>query len=46
VSARGALLRFDGVHDQPLPVHGEPGALFVPPSPQLVRPVGVLALDE
>jgi sugar lactone lactonase YvrE len=41
----GALLRFDSVHNRPLPAHGEPGALFVPPSPQLVRPIGVLALE-
>ncbi len=41
----GALLRFDGVSGKPLPAQGEPGAVFVAPSPQLVRPIGVLALD-
>lgn len=41
----GALMRFDGVHDRPAPAHGQPGALFVPPSPSLVRPIGVLVLD-
>lgn len=41
----GALMRFDGVHDRPAPAHGQPGALFVAPSPSLVRPIGVLVLD-
>ena len=41
----GALMRFDGVHDLPAPAHGQPGALFVAPSPSLVRPIGVLVLD-
>lgn len=41
----GAVLRFDGVSGRPLPAHGEPGAVFVAPSPRLVRPIGVLALD-
>jgi hypothetical protein len=41
----GARLRFDGVSDRPLPARGQPGALFVPPSPALARPIGVLVLE-
>jgi len=41
----GAVMRFDGVHDRPAPAHGQPRALFVAPSPALVRPIGILALD-
>jgi sugar lactone lactonase YvrE len=41
----GALLRFDGVRDRPLPSHGQPGALFVAPTPALVRPIGVLVVE-
>jgi hypothetical protein len=42
----GALLRFDGRDDRPLPRHGLPGALFVAPSSSLVRPIGVLVLEQ
>jgi len=41
----GALLRFDGVSGRPLPAHGESAAVFVAPSPLLVRPIGVLVLE-
>lgn len=41
----GAVLRFDGVRNRPLPANHQPGAVFVAPSPVLARPIGVLALD-
>lgn len=41
----GALMRFDAVHNRPLPGHHKPGALLVPPSSALVRPIGVLVVE-
>jgi sugar lactone lactonase YvrE len=38
---RGAILRFDGRTNAPLPSPGNTGAIFVPPSSELVRPVGI-----
>jgi hypothetical protein len=38
---RGAVLRFDGRANQPLPASGQSGALFVPPDDRLVRPIGI-----
>lgn len=38
----GALLRFDGQSNAPLPAEGKPGALFVEPTDRLVRPIGLL----
>jgi DNA-binding beta-propeller fold protein YncE len=38
----GALLRFNGQTNEPLPSEGKPGALFVEPTPRLVRPIGIL----
>ncbi|NTX33811.1 PEP-CTERM sorting domain-containing protein [Myxococcus sp. CA033] len=37
----GAVLRFDGRDDSPLPSPGNGGALLVPPSTDLLRPVGI-----
>jgi hypothetical protein len=38
----GAILRFNGQNNQPLPAQGKPGARFVDPTNRLVRPIGVL----
>lgn len=38
----GAVLRFDGTTGQPLPSAGNSGSLFVPPSNQLKRPIGIV----
>ncbi|WP_164016903.1 NHL repeat-containing protein [Pyxidicoccus trucidator] len=38
---RGALLRFDGRTNAPLPSSGNTGAVFVPPTGELVRPIGI-----
>jgi glucose/arabinose dehydrogenase len=38
----GAILRFNGQNNQPLPAQDKPGARFVDPTTQLVRPIGVL----
>ncbi|XXF79922.1 hypothetical protein P2318_09290 [Myxococcaceae bacterium GXIMD 01537] len=40
--APGALLRFNGQNNQPLPATGKSGALFVEPTRNLARPIGVL----
>ncbi|NMO17209.1 PEP-CTERM sorting domain-containing protein [Pyxidicoccus fallax] len=40
--SRGAILRFDGRTNTPLPSSGNTGAIFVPPTGELVRPVGIL----
>jgi DNA-binding beta-propeller fold protein YncE len=39
---RGALLRFNGQTNAPLPAEGKGGALFVEPTEQLVRPIFIL----
>ncbi|MCY1074409.1 hypothetical protein [Archangium lansingense] len=38
----GAVLRFNGRTNMPLPSHGNPGALFVLPTSTLVRPIGIV----
>ena len=38
---RGAILRFDGRTNAPLPSSGNTGAIFVPPTGELVRPIGI-----
>ncbi|MFP2930957.1 hypothetical protein ACLESO_38310 [Pyxidicoccus sp. 3LG] len=38
---RGAILRFDGRTNAPLPSSGNSGAIFVPPTTELVRPIGI-----
>ena len=38
---RGAILRFDGRTNAPLPSPGNTGAVFVPPTEALVRPIGI-----
>lgn len=38
----GAILRFNGQNNQPLPAQDKPGARFVDPTQQLVRPIGIL----
>ncbi|MFP2903879.1 hypothetical protein ACLESD_02160 [Pyxidicoccus sp. 3LFB2] len=40
--SRGAILRFDGRTNAPLPSSGNTGAVFVPPTEALVRPVGIV----
>lgn len=40
----GAVLRFDGATERPLPAAGQTGALLVPEDPRLARPIGILAL--
>lgn len=40
----GALLRYNGYTNQPKPAWGQSGAIFVPPTSDLVRPIGILAL--
>ncbi|MFE8599142.1 NHL repeat-containing protein [Archangium violaceum] len=39
---RGAVLRFNGRTNRPLPSPGNPGAVFVPPTSTLVRPIGIV----
>ncbi len=39
---KGAVLRFDGRTNAPLPASGQQGALFVAPDSRLVRPIGIL----
>lgn len=38
---RGAILRFDGRTNAPLPSSGNSGAIFVPPTREMVRPIGI-----
>ncbi|MCP3142610.1 Vgb family protein [Pyxidicoccus xibeiensis] len=38
---RGAVLRFDGRTNAPLPSAGNTGAIFIPPTTRLVRPIGI-----
>ncbi len=38
---RGAILRFDGRTNAPLPSPGNTGAVFVRPTEELVRPIGI-----
>jgi DNA-binding beta-propeller fold protein YncE len=38
---KGAVLRFDGRTNAPLPASGQAGALFVAPDSRLVRPIGI-----
>lgn len=40
----GVILRFEGPSGAPLPFPGNDGALFVPDSEYLVRPIGVVAV--
>jgi hypothetical protein len=42
----GALLRYDGIFNRPLPRFGNSGALYVSPTPTLARPIGVLAVNQ
>jgi len=39
----GAVLRFDAASNRARPLPGQAGALFVPPTAELVRPIGVLS---
>jgi hypothetical protein len=41
----GALLRYNGWTNAPMPRPGKSGALFVSPTTDLVRPIGILAID-
>ena len=41
----GAVLRYDGATGTPLPATGQSGAIFVPQSAILVRPIGILAVQ-
>jgi hypothetical protein len=43
-AAPGAILRFNGHTNAPAPAWGQSGALFVGPTNDLVRPIGILAL--
>ncbi|HEY9622503.1 MAG TPA: PEP-CTERM sorting domain-containing protein [Crinalium sp.] len=38
---RGAILRYDGTTGKPLPASGQTSSLFVPPSANLQRPIGI-----
>lgn len=38
---QGAILRYDGVTGDPLPAGGQSGAVFVPTTPNLQRPIGI-----
>lgn len=40
--APGALLRFNGQDNQPLPAPEQTGAVFIEPTPRLVRPISLL----
>ncbi len=41
-NAPGAILRFDSRTNEPQPLSGQAGALFVPPDANMVRPIGIL----
>jgi DNA-binding beta-propeller fold protein YncE len=41
----GAVLRYNGFTNAPLPRGGLSGALFVAPTPTLARPIGILAIN-
>jgi len=41
-NAKGAILRFDSRTNQPRPLSGNSGALFVPPDEHMVRSIGIL----
>ena len=41
----GALLRYDGFSNRPLPSFGQAGALYVAPTATLARPIGVLSVN-
>jgi DNA-binding beta-propeller fold protein YncE len=41
-NAKGAILRFDSRTNEPQPLSGNTGALFVPPNERMVRPIGIL----
>jgi hypothetical protein len=42
----GAILRYSGFTNAPLPGSGQPGAVYVPETSKLVRPIGILALPR
>jgi hypothetical protein len=42
----GAVLRYQGVSGVPLPAAGQSGAIFVPQSTALARPIGILAVNK
>ncbi len=42
----GAVLRYDGHSGVPLPAPGQTGAIYVPQSAALERPIGILAVNE
>lgn len=42
----GAILRYSGFTNAPLPGRGQAGAIYVPETPNLVRPIGILALPR
>lgn len=42
----GAILRYSGFANAPLPGRGQAGAIYVPETPNLVRPIGILALPR
>ena len=42
----GAILRYSGFTNAPLPGRGQAGATYVPENTNLVRPIGILALPR
>jgi hypothetical protein len=45
-AAPGAILRYKWKANQPFPAAGQPSAIFVGPTNDLVRPIGILALPR
>jgi outer membrane protein assembly factor BamB len=41
----GVVQRFSAKDGSPLPASGQDGAIFVPPSDELIRPIGIFALE-
>jgi len=41
----GVILRFDGYFNRKLPAPHQSGAIFVPPTTDMVRPIGILAVN-